>query len=332
MDTPMQADVRATPFEFTGNGAEYFRIWIVNLVLTILTLGIYSAWAKVRRNRYFYGNTRMGAAAFEYLAEPKTILKGRLLAFGIFLIYIGASQMYPWSAPLFGLLFLILTPWLVIKSLTFRARNTAFRNVRFDFIANYREAVRIFIGIPLLIVFTLGLILPYLIYRQKAFIVNHSAYGKTRFNFKGTAGDFYRLFGELLFVLLAGLGALMMVFSLVGQVALVGLPILYFTLFAYGVAQTANLAYNRARLAGNGFRSDLRTRDLLRLYITNTLGIVFTLGLFIPWAMVRMARYRAERLSFLGRGNLDDFVNRQGAQVGSAGDELGGMLDLEVAI
>lgn len=66
METTMQVEVSATPFEFTGNGAEYFRIWIVNLVLTILTLGIYSAWAKVRHNRYFYGNTRMGVAAFEY--------------------------------------------------------------------------------------------------------------------------------------------------------------------------------------------------------------------------------------------------------------------------
>lgn len=47
-----------TPFRFTGNGREYFRIWIVNTLLTILTLGIYSAWAKVRKKRYIYGNGR----------------------------------------------------------------------------------------------------------------------------------------------------------------------------------------------------------------------------------------------------------------------------------
>ena len=45
-------------FEFTGSGSEYFKIWIVNVLLTIVTLGIYSAWAKVRRLRYFYNNTR----------------------------------------------------------------------------------------------------------------------------------------------------------------------------------------------------------------------------------------------------------------------------------
>lgn len=45
--------------QFTGKGSEYFGIWIVNLLLTILTLGIYSAWAKVRRLQYFYRNTQL---------------------------------------------------------------------------------------------------------------------------------------------------------------------------------------------------------------------------------------------------------------------------------
>ena len=49
---PASASVAAPtdyPVRFVGTGSEYFRIWIVNLLLTIVTLGIYSAWAKVRR-------------------------------------------------------------------------------------------------------------------------------------------------------------------------------------------------------------------------------------------------------------------------------------------
>ncbi|MES2935280.1 MAG: DUF898 family protein, partial [Pseudomonadota bacterium] len=67
-------------FSFTGTGAEYFRIWVVNLLLTILSLGVYSAWAKVRRLQYFYRNTRVADASFDYHGNPKAILKGRLLA------------------------------------------------------------------------------------------------------------------------------------------------------------------------------------------------------------------------------------------------------------
>ena len=46
---PLTAQLNREYFRFHGNGAEYFRIWIVNFLLTLLTLGVYSAWAKVRK-------------------------------------------------------------------------------------------------------------------------------------------------------------------------------------------------------------------------------------------------------------------------------------------
>ncbi len=56
---------KTIPFEFTGTAEEYFKIWIVNVGLTIVTFGIYSAWAKARKKRYLYGNTRLRGTAFE---------------------------------------------------------------------------------------------------------------------------------------------------------------------------------------------------------------------------------------------------------------------------
>jgi len=67
--------------QFSGLAQEYFSIWIVNLFFTVVTLGIYSAWAKVRNKRYFYGHTRVHKHNFEYLATPTQILKGRIIAF-----------------------------------------------------------------------------------------------------------------------------------------------------------------------------------------------------------------------------------------------------------
>ena len=66
---------REEAFTFTGSGSEYFRIWIVNLILSVVTLGIYSAWAKVRRLEYFYRNTRVAGASFDYHGRPLAILK-----------------------------------------------------------------------------------------------------------------------------------------------------------------------------------------------------------------------------------------------------------------
>ncbi len=48
MDTQMThaAQARSSRINFSGRGSEFFGIWIVNVLLSILTLGIYSAWAK----------------------------------------------------------------------------------------------------------------------------------------------------------------------------------------------------------------------------------------------------------------------------------------------
>ncbi len=67
------------PVRFTASGSEYFRIWISNLLLTLLTLGLYLPWAKVRKPRYFYGNTWVGDHAFDFHGDPKRMLRGTLL-------------------------------------------------------------------------------------------------------------------------------------------------------------------------------------------------------------------------------------------------------------
>ena len=137
------------PFHFTGSGGEYFRIWIVNLILSILTLGIYSAWAKVRTNRYFYGNTQIDNTGFEYHAEPLAILKGRLFAVALLLVYVLAGQMFPAAGKAFILLLLLATPWVIWKGMKFNARMTSFRNVRFGFYGSLHDSYRYLLLIPM---------------------------------------------------------------------------------------------------------------------------------------------------------------------------------------
>src|SRR2546425_1442535 len=157
------------PLRFTGRAGEYFRIWIVNICLSIVTLGIYSAWAKVRRKRYFYGNTLLEDAAFEYLADPKAILKGRIVVVAAFAVYSLAGHINPLAGPLLGLVLLGFLPWLIVRALRFNAVNSAHRNVRFGFRAGYGETARLLILPVILVPLTLGLLYPYYAYRKKRF-------------------------------------------------------------------------------------------------------------------------------------------------------------------
>jgi hypothetical protein len=126
-------EISREPFEFSGTGSEYFKIWLVNIILSVITLGIYSAWAKVRRKQYFYGSTKILGSSFQYLADPVKILKGRLIVVGFFILYSVLSILLPLVSGIMGLVFILILPWLIVRSRVFNARNSAVRNVRFGF-------------------------------------------------------------------------------------------------------------------------------------------------------------------------------------------------------
>ncbi|HJU38251.1 MAG TPA: YjgN family protein, partial [Tahibacter sp.] len=193
VETPLQdAPVAAPPaatlpmphrFTFSGDAREYFRIWIVNLALGIVTLGVYSAWAKVRTQRYFYSHTRLAGSPFEYLAQPLPILKGRIIAVVLFGGYLLSSEFMPVVSLVLLVVISLATPWLVVRGLMFRARYASWRGLTFRFVGDYASAIRYFFLMYLLVPLTLGTIYPYVKFKQKQFVVENHRFGGKRFAF-----------------------------------------------------------------------------------------------------------------------------------------------------
>lgn len=205
------SDASRPRFEFTGSGSEYFRIWIVNVLLTIVTLGIYSAWAKVRRLRYFYNNTRFAGSNFDFHGSPVAILKGRLIAVLLIALI---------NVPLLGLVVLLVyfcaLPWLLYRSMRFHLGNTTWRNVRFAFVgdaAGIYKALLVplgvviaaglasalamwlspWIGMPMMILtmlafYALG---PYLQYRLRRYYTDGARAGESPFALHVSVGQYY---------------------------------------------------------------------------------------------------------------------------------------------
>lgn len=138
-------------FSFSGTAKEYFGIWIVNLLLSIITIGIYTAWAKVRRLRYFYGNTWLDGHNFEYHAKPVQILIGRIIVVGVLIFVNVISNFFPLFAFLILIPYMIALPWLLNKAISFNARMTSYRNVHFNFEGLYGSAFWVFVVLPLLV-------------------------------------------------------------------------------------------------------------------------------------------------------------------------------------
>ena len=161
------------PFVFTGSKSEYFRIWIVNLLLTIVTLGIYSAWAKVRNTQYLYGHTSVAGSSFAYLATPLSILKGRLIAVAVFVIFSVIQDFMPFVGLILIPVFIAAMPWIITRALSFQLRMTGWRNLRFGFDGKTAGAAMAFIVWPLVGILSMGIMLPYAIYKQTEYILGN---------------------------------------------------------------------------------------------------------------------------------------------------------------
>ena len=230
------------PFTFTGNTKEYFKIWIVNGLLTIITLGIYSAWAKVRNKQYLYNNTWVKGASFEYHGKPTKILLAYFIALGLILVYelilpylismlfaeisalpIKLGDLHFAIEPedvelILGFLGLLLVlVWVPVLARMFTARLSSYQNIRFDFKTTWQEACKV--------LFVLGFLggvtiigYPYFAYRRAEFFVNHSRYGTTPFALASNPKTFYAIYfktfliglGGLISILAAGLAILFM--------------------------------------------------------------------------------------------------------------------------
>jgi len=320
------------PFEFHGSGGEYFKIWLVNIILTILTLGIYSAWAKVRHKKYIYGSARLNGAGFEYLADPVKILKGRMIA-GVFLVlYSTLSNLFPQIGFIFPLVLFAAVPWIMVRALAFNARNSALRNIRFGFSGKIKDAAKVFVLWPILVPLTLGILAPYAYYRQRKFIVENSSYGTTRFALTATARDYYRLFLSASVPLIIGVGLVAAVIFFFPPLAVPAALALYLYLFAFYSVKTTNLQFNSSQLAAHRFKANLRIKEYLALVVTNSLATALTLGLFYPWAKIRTLRYKFSRLSLITSGDLDTFIAGEQKQVGSVGEEMSDFFDIDIGL
>ena len=342
---------RPLAFRFTGSGGEYFRIWVVNVFLTIVTLGIYSAWAKVRTKRYFYGNTILDGSPFDFDAKPTAILKGRLIAVAVIAVYLVTINYYPATEPAFLLAFFVALPWLTVKAFAFRARYSSYRNVRFGFRGTYGGAAEVLIGRGLVVGLTLGLAYPWFVASRNRFLVSNTRFGTKPLSFEMALMEFYlAYFVALLLAVVIAIPSFMVLGGIAAALAAIEQPVeqataviimllnvglfmmLYLVVIGYLKAAITNTVFRHTTIGEHGFESTLHTGKMIWLYLSNAVAIACSVGLLVPWARVRLARYRAEHLTLLAAADLDGFMAEERQRTSAAGEELSGMLDVDVGI
>ena len=367
---PGSGDAIAQPAEprwqaigFAGRAREYFGIWITNLTLSLITLGIYSAWAKVRRLTYFHNRTIISGYGFGYHATGMQLLKGRLISVAIIVLVNFLILAYPLSAFAIVPLFAAAAPWLVNKSLKFSARMTSFRNVRFDWHGTYWKSFLFFVIGPFIGLASLGTLLPLMSrYYYRYFATGHS-YGITRFSAKpGTAG-FYLAFlvGALLPAILIGilaaggyavyldpyllvpefgdpipwhfyLSAELLLFLLAVFIQGFVLGLLFFLAFVYAPL-CRNLLVNTLELGDMArFRSEISPPRFVWISLSNLFLTIVSLGLMLPWCQVRMYRYLCSCTSVSLVGDIDGFIDSERLKRSAFGEEFAEFEGFDISI
>jgi uncharacterized membrane protein YjgN (DUF898 family) len=264
------------------------------------------------------------------------------------------SQYEPVAGLVLITIIVLLIPVLVVRANIFQLRNTSYHGLRFNFQRNYKDSFIVFYGGLLIAVFSLGLAVPSVIYMRNKFIANNAGYGQTQFEFGGRQGEFYAIFWRSVGLALLGVLGIMLIVSVLGAAieALAGgtsgaggpavqamailtvLPLVafYAAIGIYVQTRQRNYVWNSTTLGDNSFESTLSVRSMVFILLTNAVAIAVSLGLLIPWAQIRLARYRAEHMTVHLADDWREYIAAKDSQGSSLGEEIGDAFDVAVDV
>ena len=132
--------VTKIPVQFIGSPKEYWKIYMINLALTILTFGLYRPWAKVRQYKYLYNHLIVDGIPMNFTAKPIRLLYGQLIV--MFFVVLYAYSQITVNVTLTLILvfaFILILPILMWLSYRFFFRYTQWSGVSMAFAASKSE-------------------------------------------------------------------------------------------------------------------------------------------------------------------------------------------------
>ena len=315
------ASTRRGLFAFHGKGEEFFVIWIVNLFLTVITLGLYYPWARVRTLRFFYGNLSFAGSRFVFTGNGNELFVGWLLAYAILIAisgtytygqYTGNEQLQLIGLGIFVVGQWVLVPFAIHGMMRYRLSRTEWRGVRMGYRGERQALVKRYFMDTLLTLVTLGLYSFWLIVRMRKYVIGNSRFGQVTFQYTGSGWTYFSMVLVAYFLMLPTLGIYLLFFER---------ELLKFLIEKIEMNQGEKRAVFRIGMGGWEF---------VGILITNALLVVITLGLAAPWARVRMFKKVSESLVMLGSFDENAIEQTEDRDAASVGENLVDLLDLGI--
>jgi len=343
--TGFVADEPESAFAFTGTWKEFLPIALTNLLLSIVTLGIYRFWAKARERRYLWSRTRFIDDRLEWTGTGKEMFIGFLLVFlillpALFLVQFGAQALIArgqvgaaavLTLALYGGFFYLIGVG-SFRALRYRLSRTWWHGIRGGSDDGGWGYGGTFMWKTLAGYIPFGVLVPWSMTSLWNDRMNKMSFGQHPFEAAATTDS---LFGRWMLVYLAPLIGLL--FATVGVGAtmagaedpsVAGAVGFFVTvLVIYLVFLLASLSYYAAfyrqvaeatTIAGIGFHFTARTADWLKLILGNIALVVFTLGIGLMFIGYRNWSFFVRHAEAAGEINLDTLLQSQTVATGDA--------------
>jgi uncharacterized membrane protein YjgN (DUF898 family) len=311
----VRIDRESRHLSFHGTGGQLFGIYLLNTLLTIFTLGLYSFWGKTKVRAYLWGKTQLEEDRFVYHGTGRELLNGAfkaMLVFGFPLTLLNTLPKFLEPKEILEPVVLVLTyatilvffPVALVGARRYRFSRTSWRGIHFSFRGKIWDFLRLFLRGSVLTFLTLGLYYPFFDTQRHGFMVSNSYFGSKPFRFDGAGRDLFKAYLLALLLFAPTLG-------------------LYWFWF---MAKKQRYFWEHSHLDTIHFRSTVTGGRLLAFHLGNFFLLILTLGLAWSWVMIRKIRFNFAYLTL--EGVMDPAKVRQEAQAASAtGDALAGFMD-----
>jgi uncharacterized membrane protein YjgN (DUF898 family) len=266
--------IRAT---FTGTGFQLFSIQLINVLLCIVTLGLYYPWAKARELSFYYQETTFMGEQFTFHGTGREMFIGFLKALAVVVVLAAMVALDQEVGTIVAYVcVLALTPIVVHGALSYRMSHTSWKGIYFGYRGEIGKMMGLYLkGLGLTMV-TFGIYSAWFLMDWNRYIMGNLRVGSAKFGFDGKGMDYLRI----------GLGGYLLTLCTFGIYGFWWFK----NLFNYMTDQTY------IEVDGNKyyFQGDATAGKVFELGFVNALLILFTLGLGIPWAMVRTIRFNLQ--------------------------------------
>lgn len=351
-------DAEAKSIRFFGEGSKYFGIIVINLLLTVITLGLYYPWAKAAIRKYMWNETELDDSRFEFHGTGKEMFKGFIIAyalfFGLFLM-VSLNMGGPWmfaAIILFYVGMILLIPIALFGAWRYRISRTSWRGVFGSFSGKLKEFIGIYFLNGLLTIITFGIYAAWMRTKLMEYLFAHSRFGNLDFDFKGKGVDLFVI--NLIFGIIFSFGYFMLIALFAGTMYAITmggstpdlsiaqiLPMILggivFMLFIFGwtyafSAKRFEFTINNTIVSDGEnkakLKSTLTTKEAIITGLRNGLITLGTLGIGFPWVMMNTMKMYLNNIKFPGGFDLDHLEQNSEMYNNATGDELLDVLDI----